>query len=184
MSCRVWRNFTVRVPVSGTVSVLIVRNSLLVPFATGAVSEGIAALASAWLRNRRAADSGSSSPSPVTVSPGEAARSSCSRSSAGEEDSSKACAEKVVSPFPASFSGDMGCSLVVVRAELLLDQVKRVQRVRRDPQPGQGRHGPLGCVLADVHAPVRREAGSLVRADEEGGVRLVEALHRAEEAQA
>ena len=70
MSWRVWRNFTVRVPVSGTVSVLIVRNRLVAPSATGAVSAGMAALSSAWPRNRRAAVSGSRSLSSVTVSPG------------------------------------------------------------------------------------------------------------------
>ena len=59
MPCRVWRNLTVLVPVSGTVSVPMVVNLLVVPFATGAVSDGKAGLASACSRNRRAAVSGS-----------------------------------------------------------------------------------------------------------------------------
>ena len=40
MPFTVWRNFTTRVPVSGTVSVLIVLKSLVAPFDTGAVREG------------------------------------------------------------------------------------------------------------------------------------------------
>lgn len=50
MSLIVWRNFTVRVPVSGTVSVPIVLNRLVVPSAAGVVNVGVAALASARSR--------------------------------------------------------------------------------------------------------------------------------------
>src|SRR3954452_12893661 len=130
MSWNIWRNFTVRVSVSGTVSVPIVLNWRPLPFCTGTVSDGTASLATAWSRKRRAAVSGSRSLSlsaPAGRSPGDAARSASSGAIAPDDDSSAVCREKAFSPRAASIA-------IVVYLPVKLSEVRRNR-----PRPGAAR---------------------------------------------
>jgi hypothetical protein len=116
ISWKVCRNFTVLVPVSATVSVLMVLNLLVVPAASGAVSAGTAALSSAWPRYRQAVVSGltHAAERQARARSRMARRSFRSWAMTSAEDCSGACGGKVLRPFVA-FRSDVSTPAHVVR---------------------------------------------------------------------